>query len=357
MALRVLILFAGAAEVTAGAAVGVDADVGEAAEGGLVLSLDGTVVAAVSILIAELLTLTSAEASSAAAALTSVGAGLTSGWSSGLAFGSDPSAGGSPEIGLLTEGVGALALALVLTFLAAAEVLLGGTVCRVGVICRDEGGRVGRAAPGVEGVGVCWRPERRDTSCSAGSDDVLVVVVEPVVESVTIAVVAVLVVVEPVDVAEAVDGVEEVAEAGVSGVTPGAAAEVVFGVPDSGLIAVGDVELLRDVLPFPRALSTFKAFLVTTTDTLLPAKAAICSSSFLPTTFAFTALAPFAVLALAGVLALFAPVCFLVVGFEAEDAPLSTERRLISDLSDLVEESVSLLLLSLLLDSTISWPT
>lgn len=351
MALRVLILFAGAAEVTAGAAAGVDVDVGGAAEGGLVLSLDGTVVAAVSILIAELLTLTSAEASSAAAA-------LTSGWSSGLAFGSDPSAGGLPEIGLLTEGVGALALALVLTFLAAADVLLGGTVCRVGVICRDDGGRVGRAAPGVEGVGVCWRPERRDTSCSAGSDDVLVVVVEPVVESVTIAVVAaVLVVVEPVDVAEAVDGVEEVAEAGVLGVTPGAAAEVVLGVPDSGLIAVGDVELLRDVLPFPRALSTFEAFLVTTTDTLLPAKAAICSSSFLPTTFAFTALAPFAVLALADVLALFAPVCFLVVGFEAEDAPLSTERRLISDLSDLVEESVSLLLLPLLLDSTISWPT
>lgn len=253
-----------------------------------------------------------------------------------------------------------MALALVLTFLAAAaEVLLGGTVCRVGVICRDEGGRVGRAsAPGVEGVGVCWRPERRDTSCSAaGSDDVLVVVVEPVVESVTIAVVAVLVVVEPVDVAEAVDWVEEVAEAGVLGVTPGAAVEVVLGVPDSGLIAVGDVELLRDVLPFPRALSTFEAFLVTTTDTLLPAKAAICSSSFLPTTFAFTALAPFAVLALADVLALFAPVCFLVVGFEAEDAPLSTERRLISDLSDLVEESVSLLLLPLLLmDSTISWP-
>jgi len=261
---------------------------------------------------------------------------------------------------LLTEGVEALALALVLTFLAAAEVLLGGTVCRVGVICRDEGGRVGRAAPGVEGVGVCWRPERRDTSCSAaGSDDVLVEVVEAVVESVTIAVVAVLVV-EPVEVAEAVDpGVEEAVEAaGVLGVTPGVGvAEVVLGVPDSGLIAVGDVELLRDVLPFPRALSTFEAFLVTTTDTLLPAKAAICSSSFLPTTFAFTALAPFAVLALADVLALFAPVCFLVVGFEAEDAPLSTERRLISDLSDLVEESVSLLLLPLLLDSTISWPT
>ena len=154
-----------------------------------------------------------------------------------------------------------MALALVLTFLAAAaEVLLGGTVCRVGVICRDEGGRVGRAsAPGVEGVGVCWRPERRDTSCSAaGSDDVLVVVVEPVVESVTIAVVAVLVVVEPVDVAEAVDWVEEVAEAGVLGVTPGAAVEVVLGVPDSGLIAVGDVELLRDVLPFPRALKWAK---------------------------------------------------------------------------------------------------
>ena len=76
LALRVLILFAGAAEVTAG----VDPDVGgAAAEGWLVLSLDGTVVAAVSILIAELLTLTSAEASSAAAALTSVGAGLTSG--------------------------------------------------------------------------------------------------------------------------------------------------------------------------------------------------------------------------------------------------------------------------------------
>lgn len=262
---------------------------------------------------------------------------------------------------MLTEGVEALALALVLTFLAAAaEVLLGGTVCRVGVICRDEGGRVGRAAPGVEGVGVCWRPERRDTSCSAaGSDDILVAVVEPVVESVTIAVVAVLVV-EPVEVAEAVDpGVEEAVEAaGVLGVTPGVGvAEVVLGVPDSGLIAVGDVELLRDVLPFPRALSTFAAVLVTTTDTLLPAKAAICSSSFLPTTFAFTALAPFAVLALADVLALFAPVCFLVVGLEAEDAPLSTERRLISDLSDLVEESVSLLLLPLLLDSTISWPT
>ena len=70
-----------------------------------------------------------------------------------------------------------------------------------------------------------------------------------------------------------------------------------------------------------------------------------------------TKILPFAVLALADVLALFAPVCFLVVGFEAEDAPLSTERRLISDLSDLVEESVSLLLLPLLLDSTISWPT
>ena len=155
-----------------------------------------------------------------------------------------------------------MALALVLTFLAAAaEVLLGGTVCRVGVICRDEGGRVGRAAPGVEGVGVCWRPERRDTSCSAaGSDDVLVVVVEPVVESVTIAVVAVLVVVEPVEVAEAVDWVEEVAEAGVLGVTPGVTpgAEVVLGVPDSGLIAVGDVELLRDVLPFPRPLKWTK---------------------------------------------------------------------------------------------------
>ena len=153
-----------------------------------------------------------------------------------------------------------MALALVLTFLAAADVLLGGTVCRVGVICRDDGGRVGRAAPGVEGVGVCWRPERRDTSCSAGSDDVLVVVVEPVVESVTIAVVAVLVVVEPVEVAEAVDWVEEVAEAGVLGVTPGVTpgAEVVLGVPDSGLIAVGDVELLRDVLPFPRALKWTK---------------------------------------------------------------------------------------------------
>jgi hypothetical protein len=295
LALRVLILFAGAAEVT-GAAAGVVEDVGGAAEGGLVLSLDGTVVAAVSILIAELLTLTS-EASSAAAALTSVGAGLTSDGSSGLAFGSDPSAGGLPEIGLLTEGVGALAFALVLTFLAAAEVEVGGTVCRVGVICRDDGGRVGKAAPGVEGVGVCWRPERRDTSCSAGSnefDDVEVVVVVGVVESVTIAVVAVLVVVEPVDVAEAVDGVEDVAEAGVAvpGVIPGAAVEVVLGVPDMGIIAVGDVELLRDVLPFPRALSTFEAFLVTTTDTLLPAKAAICSSSFLPTTFAFTALAP-----------------------------------------------------------------
>ena len=156
----------------------------------------------------------------------------------------------------MTEGVEALALALVLTFLAAAEVLLGGTVCRVGVICRDEGGRVGRAAPGVEGVGVCWRPERRDTSCSAaGSDDILVVDVEHVVESVTIAVVAVLVVVEPVEVAEA--RVEEVA--GVLGVTPGvAAAEVVLGVPDSGLIAVGDVELLLDVLPFPRALKWTK---------------------------------------------------------------------------------------------------
>ena len=81
MALRVLILFAGAAEVTAGAAeaAGDDADVGGVAEGGLVLSLDGTVAAAVSILIAELLTLTSAEASSTAVALTSVGAGLTSG--------------------------------------------------------------------------------------------------------------------------------------------------------------------------------------------------------------------------------------------------------------------------------------
>jgi hypothetical protein len=81
LALRVLILFAGAAEVTAGAAAaGVDADVGGVAEGGLVLSLDGTVAAAVSILIAELLTLTSAEAaSSTAVALTSVGAGLTSG--------------------------------------------------------------------------------------------------------------------------------------------------------------------------------------------------------------------------------------------------------------------------------------
>lgn len=162
---------------------------------------------------------------------------------------------------MLTEGVEALALALVLTFLAAAEVLLGGTVCRVGVICRDEGGRVGRAAPGVEGVGVCWRPERRDTSCSAaGSDDVLVEVVEAVVESVTIAVVAVLVV-EPVEVAEAVDpGVEEAVEAaGVLGVTPGVGvAEVVLGVPDSGLIAVGDVELLRDVLPFPRALKWTK---------------------------------------------------------------------------------------------------
>ena len=65
----------------------------------------------------------------------------------------------------------------------------------------------------------------------------------------TIAVVAVLIVVEPVDVAE----VEEVAEAGL-GVTPGAAAEVVLGVSDSGIIAVGDVELLRDVLPFLRAL-------------------------------------------------------------------------------------------------------
>ena len=45
---------------------------------------------------------------------------------------------------------------------------------------------------------------------------------------------------------------------GVPGVTPGAAAEVVLGVPDSGLIAVGDVELLRDVLPFPRALKWTK---------------------------------------------------------------------------------------------------
>ena len=59
-------------------------------------------------------------------------------------------------------------------------------------------------------------------------------------------------------VQEPVDGVEEVAEAGVLGVTPGAAAEVVLGVPDSGLIAVGDVELLRDVLPFPRALKWTK---------------------------------------------------------------------------------------------------
>ncbi len=65
----------------------------------------------------------------------------------------------------------------------------------------------------------------------------------------TIAVVAVLIVVEPVDVAV----VEEVTEAGL-GVTPGAAAEVVLGVSDSGIIAVGDVELLRDVLPFLRAL-------------------------------------------------------------------------------------------------------
>ena len=44
-----------------------------------------------------------------------------------------------------------------------------------------------------------------------------------------------------------------------------------------------------------------------------------------------------------------------VVEFEAtEDVVLSTERRLISDLSDLVEESVSLLLRTLLLFSTIS---
>lgn len=76
MALRVFILFSEAAEAN-GTAVG-GADVGA-----VVLSLDGTVVAAVSILIAELtcistLVLTSAAAAAASAALTSVAAILTS---------------------------------------------------------------------------------------------------------------------------------------------------------------------------------------------------------------------------------------------------------------------------------------
>jgi len=88
------------------------------------------------------------------------------------------------------------------------------------------------------------------------------------------------------EVAEAVDGVEVVTE-------------VVLIL--SGIIAVGDVELLRDVLPFPRTLSTFVV--------LLPAKAAFWSSSFFPRAFALTALALFAVLDLAGVFE-FLPVAF-----------------------------------------------
>ena len=77
------------------------------------------------------------------------------------------------------------------------------------------------------GVGVCCRPERRDTSCS---DAAVVVVDDPSL----------------VGVAEGVD----------AGVDVG----VVVGVVDdedvstvtvpTGIIEVGDVELLRDVLPF-----------------------------------------------------------------------------------------------------------
>ena len=151
MALRVLILLAGWAAEDA-AAAGAEA-VGTGAEGGVVLSLDGTVVAAVSILIAELLTLTS----EAEVVLTSV-AVLTSGLTSGVgealrllvAFESADTSG-LPEVVLLT----CVALAfLVLTFLAAelvADEGVGGTVCRVGVCSR----RVEGGLAGVEGVGVC----------------------------------------------------------------------------------------------------------------------------------------------------------------------------------------------------------
>ena len=41
-----------------------------------------------------------------------------------------------------------------------------GASCRVGVACRAEGGRVA----GVEGVGVCWRPDRRATSGASTLD-------------------------------------------------------------------------------------------------------------------------------------------------------------------------------------------
>lgn len=125
--------------------------------------------------------------------------------------------------------------------------------------------------------------------------------------------------------------------------------EAVVGAEVDGIIEgidVGDVELLLD-LALPRAFSTLDAatFLVVVVA---------CSSSFLP--LAFTAF--LVVLDLAGV-PVFLPsaalAAALVVTLPLPDVTellLSTEMRLMSDLSDLVEESVSLLLLCLLPSST-----
>jgi len=111
----------------------------------------------------------------------------------------------------------------------------------------------------------------------------------------------------------------------------------------------GELELLRDViLALFRALSTRDDFL----SVLLG-----CSSSFF-TALALTEFTPLALRDFAGVL-VFAwsaglLLLFFVPVLEVTELLLSTDKRLMSDLSDLVDESVSLLRLSLLV-ATSTW--
>ena len=146
---------------------------------------------------------------------------------------------------------------LVLTFLAEAEAEVGGgTVCRVGVdSLRVEGGLEGATEAAVAGVGVCWRPERRDTSCSDVDMVVVVVAEDPAAAAAAVTIVEAAAKVVGVDVAEGLAAVtSEAAEAGAP--TTALDIEVVFVLLNES-IAVGDVELLRDVLPF-RALKMEK---------------------------------------------------------------------------------------------------
>jgi len=181
------------------------------------------------------------------------------------------------------------------------------------VACRAEGGRT----PGVmEGVGVVCRAERRDISVSDGPEF------------------------DKFSAGLRLEGVE-----------------------------VGEAELLRDALDFKRAFSVLVGgFLdpatevAATAGTLLASGPELSSSCFLP--LALTVLAPFVFLDFSWLLTFLLPVSIIFVPpafpllpvilplpvpllppAEVTEALLSTDNKLISDLSDFVDESVSRLLL------------